>query len=114
MIENPRTGEQIEFEIRSPQLLVIQTTWTRRGQRALAHVHPEMEETFEVIAGQAAFRIDGEERVAGPGHAPLGLEPDRQPGTAPDHDAARAPVGRIYRAIVCRGRPDQLAEQVLP
>ena len=48
MIENPCTGEQIEFEIRSRQLLVIHTAWTRPGRRAIAHVHPEMEETFEV------------------------------------------------------------------
>ncbi len=67
MIENARTGEQIEFEIRSPELLVMRSTWTRRGQRVLAHVHPEMEETFEVIEGHAAFRIGGEERIAGPG-----------------------------------------------
>lgn len=63
MIENPRTGEQIEFEIRTPELLVIHTAWTRRGQRAVEHVHPEMEESFEVIEGQAAFRINGEETV---------------------------------------------------
>jgi hypothetical protein len=34
MIENPRTGEQVEFEVRLPQMLVMQSTWTRRGQRA--------------------------------------------------------------------------------
>jgi len=67
MIENPRTGEQIEFEIRSPELLVIRTTWTRPGQRVVAHIHPEMEETFEVIEGQAAFRIGDEEKLARPG-----------------------------------------------
>jgi quercetin dioxygenase-like cupin family protein len=67
MFENPRTGEQIEFKVRTPELLVIDTVWTRPGHRAAEHVHPEMEERFEVIEGRAAFRLAGEERVAGPG-----------------------------------------------
>ena len=64
MIENPRTGEQIEFVSCSPELLTLHTTWTRPGHRALEHVHPEMEERFEVLAGRAAFLIDGEHRYA--------------------------------------------------
>ncbi len=64
MIENPRTGEQIEFEVRTPELLVMHSTWMRPGQRAIAHVHPEMEERFEILAGRAAFRIDGAESIA--------------------------------------------------
>jgi quercetin dioxygenase-like cupin family protein len=67
MIENPRTGEQIEFEVRTPQLLVMRATWTRPGHRAVEHIHPEMEESFEVIDGRAAFRIGGAERFADPG-----------------------------------------------
>ena len=67
MIENPRTGEQVEFEVRTPELLVMQSTWTRPGRRAVAHVHPAMEERYEVLTGQAAFRIAGAERVANAG-----------------------------------------------
>src|SRR5439155_25223670 len=67
VIENRRTGEQIEFEVRTPELLVMRSTWMRPGQRAIAHVHPEMEERFEILAGRAAFRIDGTERIADAG-----------------------------------------------
>jgi quercetin dioxygenase-like cupin family protein len=67
MIENPRTGEQIEFEVRTAALLVMRSTWTRPGQRAVAHVHPEMEERFEILAGRAAFRIDAVESIANAG-----------------------------------------------
>jgi len=67
VIENRRTGEQIEFEVRTPELLVMRSTWTRPGQRAIAHVHPEMEERFEILAGRAAFRIDGAERIVDAG-----------------------------------------------
>lgn len=64
MIENPRTGERIVFEVRTPELLVVRSTWTRPGRRAAAHVHPAMEERYDVLAGQAAFRIGGIERTA--------------------------------------------------
>ena len=59
MIENPRSGEQVEFVSESSELLVMIATWTRPGHRALEHVHPIMEERFEVLTGRAAFRIDG-------------------------------------------------------
>jgi quercetin dioxygenase-like cupin family protein len=60
VIENPRSGEQIEFLIRTPELLAMHTTWTRPGHRAVEHIHPEMEESFEVLTGRAAFRIGGD------------------------------------------------------
>ncbi len=67
MIQNPRTGEQIVFEARTPERLVMLSTWTRPGRRAAAHVHPEMEERYEVLEGTAAFRIAGRERTAAVG-----------------------------------------------
>jgi quercetin dioxygenase-like cupin family protein len=70
-IENPLTGERITF-VRTAadtggELLELEATWTRRGMRTQEHVHPEMEERFEVLSGDARFRIAGEERSAGPG-----------------------------------------------
>ena len=67
VIENPRTGEQVVFEMRTPERLVMESTWTRPGRRAAAHVHPAMEERYDVLAGTAAFRIAGVERTAGAG-----------------------------------------------
>lgn len=67
MIENPRTGETLEFVHSAPELLVMETTWTRPGHRAPAHVHPAMEERFEVIQGRAEFVVDGRNRDAGVG-----------------------------------------------
>ena len=67
MIENPRTGEQVVFEVRTPELLVMRSTWTRPGRRAAAHVHPEMEVRYDVLEGRAAFRIGGVERIAAAG-----------------------------------------------
>jgi len=67
MIENSRTGERIEFETRTSELLVMLSTWTRPGQRTIEHVHPEMEERYEIIDGTAAFRIAGVESTASNG-----------------------------------------------
>lgn len=71
-VENAATGERVTFvrtaaETRG-ELLELELLWTRPGQRAPAHVHPEMEERYQVLSGTAAFRIGGEQdRTAGPG-----------------------------------------------
>ena len=70
-IENPATGERITFVATAAdtggELLVMDDVWTRPGHRAPEHVHPEMEERWQVVAGRAAFRIGGEAIEAGPG-----------------------------------------------
>lgn len=67
MVENPGTGERVEFLRDDGKVLEMELTWPRPGLRAAEHVHPEMEERYEVVAGRAAFRIGGVEREAGPG-----------------------------------------------
>ena len=79
-VENPATGERITF-VRTAadtggELLVMDDVWTRPGHRAAGHVHPEIEERWEVVSGRAAFRIGEEELEAGPGEtvvAPPGV-----------------------------------------
>jgi mannose-6-phosphate isomerase-like protein (cupin superfamily) len=66
-MENPRTGERIEVVSDDGDLLVMDVRWTRPGHRALEHVHPRMEERWEVLEGRAAFRVDGVEVEGGPG-----------------------------------------------
>ncbi|MEA2442498.1 MAG: hypothetical protein QOH76_3922 [Thermoleophilaceae bacterium] len=71
-VVNPATGERVTF-VRiaaetNGELLELELVWPHKGQRAPAHVHPEMEERYEVVAGTAAFRIGSDdERTAGPG-----------------------------------------------
>lgn len=60
-VENPRTGERVEFVAETDEVLTMIATWTRPGHRASEHVHPVMEERYEVLAGEAAFRVDGVE-----------------------------------------------------
>lgn len=70
-ISNPVTGEIITFvhtaEETGGELLVLHDTWTRPGQRSAPHVHPAMEERFEVVRGRAAVMVDGEEHLLEPG-----------------------------------------------
>jgi mannose-6-phosphate isomerase-like protein (cupin superfamily) len=65
---NRHTGEQVTIVSETPELLTMDVAWPRPGRRAAAHVHPEMEERYEVVSGTAAFRIgEDPERTAGPG-----------------------------------------------
>ncbi len=75
-IVNPATGEEITFLSETPELLVMHSAWTRPGRRAAPHVHPAIEERWEVLEGTAAFRIGDEETTCGPGEsvvAPRGV-----------------------------------------
>ncbi len=64
MIENPRSGERVEFVSETSEALTMITTWTRPGHRTTEHIHPNMEEQFEVLEGRAAFVVDGIEVMA--------------------------------------------------
>src|SRR3954451_2340014 len=70
-VVNAATGERVTFVKTAAEtggeLLELELVWPRPGQRAPAHVHPEMEERYEVLEGKAAFLIAGEERTADPG-----------------------------------------------
>ena len=65
--ENPRTGEIVEIIQNTQDLLVMDVTWPRPGQRAATHVHPSMQERWTVVEGRAAFTIDDVHSEAGPG-----------------------------------------------
>ena len=72
-VENPATGERITFVETAAdsggELLAMESVWPRPGHRATEHVHPGMEERWEVIEGRAAFRIGSEEHEIGPSEA---------------------------------------------
>ena len=58
------------------ELLEMDNHWVRPDHRTAPHVHPGMEETWQVISGRAGFRIGDREVEAGPGEtvvAPPGV-----------------------------------------
>jgi mannose-6-phosphate isomerase-like protein (cupin superfamily) len=79
-VENPATGERITF-LRTAadtggELLEMDDLWLHADHRTAPHLHPGMEETWEVISGRAGFRIGDRDVEAGPGEtvtAPPGV-----------------------------------------
>jgi quercetin dioxygenase-like cupin family protein len=67
---NPATGEWITYtataEDNAGQL--VRFTWRSvPGGVVTEHIHPRQEERFTILAGQAHFTLNGQERVAGAG-----------------------------------------------
>ena len=68
LLRNDATGEEVRVIAERDDVLVLETTWTRPGHRASTHVHPKLEERFEVLSGRAGFLVgDAPERFAEPG-----------------------------------------------
>ncbi len=70
-IVNPRTGQTMTFRRTAGdtggELLEIECHHEAHGPAEPEHTHPYQETRFEVLAGSVRFRIDGNERSAGPG-----------------------------------------------
>ncbi len=72
ILENPVTGERIIFRKSARESdghdweaeLFYQP---HTGRLPLAHYHPRLEESFEVLAGTASYVIEGEERTSAAG-----------------------------------------------
>lgn len=92
-IENPVTGERIVFlrtaEETDGALLEMDDFWARADHRTPEHVHPAMEERWEVIAGSVRFEIGGVARTVEAGEsivAPAGTpHTARNVGERPAH-----------------------------
>lgn len=70
-IENPVTGQRLTFLVTGAdsggELFRAEGAFPAGGFAGVEHVHPHQDEHFEVLAGRAAFRIEGAERVLGAG-----------------------------------------------
>ena len=76
---NPATGEWIEFTAAAGDSGddVVRFKWrSRPGGSITEHIHPHQEEQFTIIAGEAHFTVNGQERVVGAGEmivVPVGV-----------------------------------------
>lgn len=96
VIVNAQTGEEVRFVSSDDTVLTMDVVWPRPGRRALAHVHPSMEERWTVLAGRASFEIDGVRIDAGPG------------------TTVAAPAGRRHLAWNSGGGPTELRIEMRP
>lgn len=99
-ITNLSTGERIVF-LRTAQetggaLLEMEDFWARTDHQTPEHVHPAMEERWEVIAGEVRFAIDGVTQMAAQG------------------DTVLAPPGTPHSARNVGPEPAQLRIQMRP
>jgi mannose-6-phosphate isomerase-like protein (cupin superfamily) len=99
-ISNARTQERIVFRANSSgsdgELLEMDDFWQSAEHSTPAHIHPHMEERWEVIAGSVQFQIGEASFVAGPG------------------DVAVAPPGVRHSARNAGGTEVQLRIQMRP
>lgn len=107
-ITNPATGETLVFRKTSAETngeaVVVEAFVEPDGAVAAAHVHPEQEEQFEVLAGELEFQLGKKKLVAGPGdrvHVPAGT-PHRFVN-----------VGEETAHFVCEVRPALGFEQLI-
>jgi quercetin dioxygenase-like cupin family protein len=67
---NPATGEWITYTATAEDSAgqLVRFTWRSvPGGVITEHIHPRQEERFTILAGQAHFTLNGQERVAGAG-----------------------------------------------
>jgi len=57
------THEAVSLVRETPEELELEASWTPGGSRPPAHLHPEQDEHFEVLAGQLTALVDGAQRV---------------------------------------------------
>ena len=82
-LHNPQTGELGHLTL-APEatggLRMEGELWLQPGAAVLGeHVHSALTETFAVVEGKVAYKLDGAEGVAGPGetlHIPVGARHD--------------------------------------
>lgn len=70
-IHNPVTGQRLRFLATAAdtdgELFRAEGIFPPGGFAGVQHVHPHQDEHFEVLAGRAEFRVDGESRVLAAG-----------------------------------------------
>lgn len=73
VIYNPTTGQRLRFLATEAEthgdLFRAEGIFPPGAFAGVEHVHPHQDEHFDVVAGRAAFRLDGRERTIEAGHA---------------------------------------------
>lgn len=73
VIENHLTDEVVVFTQTTTdtdgRFLELENNWMRADHHTPAHIHPSMDERWEVLNGVAGFRIDGVESTLGAGES---------------------------------------------
>ena len=60
-------SESVTIRESTPETFEVEGQWGPNGSPPPKHFHPSQDEQFEVLEGRLHMRVDGEERVLGPG-----------------------------------------------
>jgi quercetin dioxygenase-like cupin family protein len=100
ILENPITGEKIIFRQTAAdtdgELLAIELVLAPGGAVPGAHVHPEQEESFEVVSGTMGFRLGMKKVIAGPGETVV------------------VPAGKVHKFFNAGDEPAHVLVEVRP
>jgi quercetin dioxygenase-like cupin family protein len=66
LVEDPLFNQRYRFS-RQGDVLRVEIWAEPDGGVTIEHFHPRLQERFEVFEGEVTFRVDGQERRAGPG-----------------------------------------------
>ena len=59
--------EHVTILEETPHLLAVEVVYGEPGKPPPKHFHPQQDEHFEVVSGRLSTKVDGTERVLGPG-----------------------------------------------
>jgi quercetin dioxygenase-like cupin family protein len=106
IVEDPVLRQRLSFRRdtdESGEVLHVEV-WVDKGGGVPPHVHPAMEERFEVLAGRASFLAGKEWREAGPGETVV-----VPPGTRHAYRNTNDEIAHI----VCHARPPSSLQEFL-
>jgi quercetin dioxygenase-like cupin family protein len=104
LIEDPVMKQRLGFRPSDDGEAVLVEMWVEPGGGVPPHVHPAMEERFEVISGELSFLSGRKWQTAGPGETIV-----VPPGT---RHAYRNPGGELAHGV-CRASPAQSLQEFL-
>jgi quercetin dioxygenase-like cupin family protein len=104
LIEDPVMKQRLGFRESDDGEAVLVEMWVEPGGGVPAHVHPAMEERFEVISGELSFLAGRKWHVAGAGETVV-----VPPGTRHAYRNSGAELAHG----VCRASPPQSLEEFL-
>jgi hypothetical protein len=70
LVEDPFFRQRYRF-VRDGDALRVEIWTDPAGGVSAEHVHPRLEERYEVLESEVSFRVDGSVRRAGPGDRPV-------------------------------------------
>jgi quercetin dioxygenase-like cupin family protein len=122
IVEDPVLKQRLGFRPSDDGEALIVEMWVEPGGGVPPHVHPSMEESFEVLSGELSFLAGRKWQVAGPGQTVVvparTRHAYRNAGSGPAHATCRAAPPQTLQEFLeeaaAMARAGQLTRHGLP